>query len=187
MNKRYEGKLWIISGDIGAGKTILCGSLVSAFQGFRWKISGVRSPAIMQAGMKVGISVVNLANQENRQLAIHDFKPEGLEDDPIHWTFDPEVLEWGNQVFLDAVPTDLLVIDELGPLEMKKGLGWQNAIVALDSRLYRQAILVMRPKLLELVQTRWQWGKTIYVEHVDQVEDITKKLIQEWKFSEVNK
>ena len=84
MNKRYKGKLWIISGDIGAGKTILCGSLVSAFHGFRWKITGVRSPAIMQAGMKVGISVENLTNQETRQLAIHDFKPQGSEDDPIH-------------------------------------------------------------------------------------------------------
>ena len=180
MHKEYEGNLWIISGEIGSGKTILCSSLVCSFKGLGWKITGLRSPAIMHAGMKVGISVENLANHEIHQLAIHDFKPEGEEDEPFHWTFDPEVLELGNKMFLDATPTDLLVVDELGPLEMKKGLGWQNAIKALDSRLYRQAILVMRPKFLELAHARWAWGKTVVVEYIDQVEEITKRLMLEW-------
>jgi nucleoside-triphosphatase len=180
MRKDYEGKLWIISGEIGAGKTILCGALVNAFRALGWQVTGLRSPAIMEAGVKTGIAVENLRTGELRQLAVSDYKPDGLEDDPIHWTFDPQVMEWSNQVFLDAVPTDLLVVDELGPLEMKKGVGWQHALQALDSRKYRQAILIMRPKLLELAEKRWFWGKTVVIEHVDQVKVISEQLMQAW-------
>ena len=112
MSRRnLEGKLWIISGEIGAGKSVLCSSLIKVFEELGWQITGLRSPAIMEAGNKTGIAVENLASKETRRLAVHDYKPNGLEDDPIHWTFDPLVLAWGNQVFAQAVPTDLLVVD----------------------------------------------------------------------------
>jgi nucleoside-triphosphatase len=147
ISRNFEGYLWIISGEIGAGKTVLCASLIKAFEDLGWHISGLRSPAIMEEGKKTGIAVENLATNEMRRLAVHDYIPDGLEDDPVHWTFDPQVLAWGDQVFANAVPTDLLVVDEIGPLEMKREQGWVNALRALDSRQYRQAILVMRPKL----------------------------------------
>ncbi|MBW6472157.1 MAG: hypothetical protein K0B14_03445, partial [Anaerolineaceae bacterium] len=142
ISRNFKGNLWIISGEIGAGKTVLCASLIKAFEELGWQISGLRSPAIMEAGKKIGIAVENLSTKEMRLLAVHDYKPDGLEDDPLHWTFDLQVLAWGNQVFAHAVPTDLLVVDEIGPLEMKRDQGWVNALRALDSRQYRQAILV---------------------------------------------
>ncbi|PKO08014.1 MAG: hypothetical protein CVU40_17720 [Chloroflexi bacterium HGW-Chloroflexi-2] len=180
IRRNFEGHLWIISGEIGAGKTVLCASLIKAFEDLGWLISGLRSPAIMEAGKKIGIAVENLSTKEIRQLAVHDYKPDGLEDEPIHWTFDPQVLAWGNQVFAHAVPTDLLVVDEVGPLEMKREQGWVNALPALDSRQYRQAILVMRPKLLAMSQSRWPWASTIEIETVEQVPAITNELMQEW-------
>lgn len=180
IEKPYEGKLWIISGEIGAGKTKLCGVLIETFRRLNWKVSGLRSPAIFEGEEKTGITVENLETGEVRQLAVSDYKPDGLEDDPIHWTFDQQVMEWGNQVFANSVPTDLLVVDELGPLEMKKGQGWINAIAALDSKSYHQAILVMRPKLLRLAQERWPWGRTVVIEEVDQVDKIVVELIREW-------
>ncbi len=175
-----EGKLWIITGEIGAGKTILCAQMIQAFETLGWQISGLRSPAIMQAGQKTGIAVENLATKEQRQLAWQTAIPHALGDVPVHWTFDPQVLDWGNQVFRHVVPTDLLVVDEIGPLEMKRGEGWVNALYALDSRQYRQALLVMRPKLLSMAQARWPWGETILIESVDQVPAITEECMRVW-------
>ena len=63
---------------------------------------------------------------------------------------------------------------------MNREEGWVNALLALDSRQYRQAILVMRPKLLAMAQSRWQWGSTIEIETVDQVAAITDELMREW-------
>jgi nucleoside-triphosphatase THEP1 len=180
-NKSLEGRLWIISGEIGAGKTTLCACLIQAFDALGWQISGLRSPAIMEAGQKTGIAVENLASKAIRKLAVQATKLQELEDEPMHWTFDPEVLAWGNQVFMQVVPTDLLVVDEIGPLEMNRGEGWVNALSALDSRQYRQAILVMRPKLLSMAQARWSWGQTILIEEVGQVFAILEKCMQPWR------
>lgn len=180
IGRKPEGRLWFISGEVGAGKTILCAALVKEFTKLGWQISGLRSPAIMEAGFKTGIAVENLASKEVRKLAVRAMNPNALKDEPFHWTFDPLVLDWGNQVLKHVVPTDLLVVDEIGPLEMKRGEGWVNAFDALDSRQYRQAILVMRPKLLSIAQARWPWGQTILIESVDQVSDIKEECIQVW-------
>jgi len=180
INRDFKGNLWIISGEIGAGKTVLCTSLIKTFEDLGWQISGLRSPAIMEAGKKIGIAVENLSTKEMRRLAVHDYKPDSLEVDSIHWTFDPQVLAWGNQVFAQAVPTELLVVDEIGPLELIRGEGWTNAIKAIETKKYNLAILIMRPKLLEKALSLWPWGETIQVKNVDQVQEISERLMEEF-------
>lgn len=177
----FESKLWIISGEIGSGKTILCGELIKKFSSLGWQISGLRSPAIFENGEKTGIAVENLATGEVRKLAVSDYKPEGLEGEPLHWTFDEQVLAWGNQVFLDSVPTELLVVDEIGPLELIRGEGWTNAIKAIESKKYDLAIIIMRPKLLNKALSLWPWGNTIRIENVNQVQEILERLIKEFE------
>jgi hypothetical protein len=71
-------------------------------------------------------------------------------------------------------------VDEIGPLEMTRGEGWVNALYALDSRQYRQALLVMRPKLLAMAQARWDWGQPILIQSVDQVPAITADCMLAW-------
>ncbi len=39
----------------------------------------------------------------------------------------------------------------------------------------------MRPKLLAMAQSRWQWGNTIEIENVEQVPAISDELMREWK------
>jgi nucleoside-triphosphatase THEP1 len=179
-SNKFEGHLWIITGEIGAGKTVLCTSLIKAFEDLGWQISGLRSPAIFENGEKTGIAVENLATGEIRKLAVSDYKPEDLEGEPLHWTFDVQVLAWGNQVFLDSIPTELLVVDEIGPLELIRGEGWINAIKALDSKQYNLALLTMRPKLLEKALSLWPWGEVIKVESVDQVKEILERLMEKF-------
>lgn len=178
--KTFTGELWIITGEIGAGKTTLCASLVEYFRQLGWRISGLQSPAIFEDGIKNGIDVVNLSSGEKRILATHEFKPEGSEKDPLHWRFDPDVLEWGNQVLENAVPTELLVVDEIGILELLRGEGWTHALRAINSKQYDLAILIMRPKLLEKAASLWPWGKVIRIEQVDQVQEISKNLMEEF-------
>ena len=177
----FESKLGIISGEISSGKTILCRELIKNFSSLGWQISGLRSPAIFENGEKTGIAVENLATGEVRKLAVSDYKPEGLEGEPLHWTFDEQVLAWGNQVFLDSVPTELLVVDEIGPLELIRGEGWTNAIKAIESKKYDLAIIIMRPKLLNKALSLWPWGNTIRIENVNQVQEILERLIKEFE------
>ena len=44
---------------------------------------------------------------------------------------------------------DLLVIDEIGPLELLHGEGWTAALPLLNSPVYRVGLVVIRPELVE--------------------------------------
>ena len=57
-------------------------------------------------------------------------------------------LIWGNHVLSNSTPCDLLVVDELGPLEIDRGTGWQAGLAAVDSKEYAVAVVVVRAELL---------------------------------------
>ncbi len=68
--------------------------------------------------------------------------------------FDPLILRWGSEVLTEAVPCDLLVVDEVGPLEVKRGKGWMTAFDVLRAGNYVLALLVVRLELIEQVQDK---------------------------------
>lgn len=53
-----------------------------------------------------------------------------------------------------AKPCDLLVIDEVGPLELERGKGWVSAFDVLRAGAYALALLVVRPELIAQVCDR---------------------------------
>ena len=69
-----------------------------------------------------------------------------------YWRFDPSALAWGNDLLASCLPADLFIVDELGPLELLRGAGWQNALQALRQRTYKIGIAVVRPSLLDVAQ-----------------------------------
>ncbi len=171
MDKLKHGKLIILTGPRGAGKTTLIGQLILTLQKQGVNLTGLTSPAVFEGDQKTGIAAVNLATGETRQLAVYDPKPEdpAAKHKPLNWSFDPAVIDWGNQVLSNVVPTEVLVVDEIGPLELLRGQGWSAALLALDSRRYDLAIMVMRSELLEKSLQRWPWGELIEVSGLDQV------------------
>ncbi len=133
MNKPKQGNLIILTGPRGAGKTTLIGQLILTLQQQGVKLSGLTSPAVFEGNQKTGITAVNLATGETRHLAVYDPKPAdpAAEHKPLNWSFDPVVITWGNLVLSNAVPAEVLVVDEIGPLELLRGQGWSEAIPAL--------------------------------------------------------
>jgi len=67
---------------------------------------------------------------------------------------DPKVLLWGDDVLAHATPCDLLVVDELGPLELEQGWGWQQAFTVLHEGNFALAVVVVRPELVIQAQLR---------------------------------
>lgn len=70
------------------------------------------------------------------------------------WSYDPGVFEWGNEVLRRAIPCDLLVIDELGPIEILGGRGWSSAFEVLSTGDYDAALVVCRPALVDRLHER---------------------------------
>ena len=105
---------------------------------------------------KVGIEAMDLRTGEYRLLARRRDPAEmisGAYTDA--WVFDEEVVEWGNAVLRAATPCHSLIVDELGPLEFEQGRGLVAGLEAISSRAYRQACVVVRPRLVFGAMDLW--------------------------------
>lgn len=147
--------LYLLTAPSGAGKTTFCGAVVQAARAVGWTTAGVLCPPVFEHDNKTGILVQNLRTDETRPLALLAT----LQVDPAtftaplgRWLFAPSALAWGNEMLADSRPTDLLIVDELGPLELLHGAGWQNALTTLHQATYRLGIAVVRPSLIEAAQ-----------------------------------
>ncbi len=139
----------------GAGKTTFCRALVEEARAAGCEVAGLLSPALFEGGVKTGIMAQDLRSGEARVLA----RAEGAVplppsfDLPLGgWLFDRAVLAWGDQLLAGDLRCDLLVVDELGPLELLHGTGWVNALEALRRPGYRWAVAVVRPELADLAR-----------------------------------
>jgi nucleoside-triphosphatase THEP1 len=94
--------------------------------------------------------VLNLRTGERRRLADYVGVDEG---EPIgrgvagrfSWTFVGDSVRWGRHELDRCLTgrTDLLVVDQLGPLELLAGSGWVNAVRVLQEGRYGLAVVVV--------------------------------------------
>jgi nucleoside-triphosphatase len=168
MPKANEPLLFLITGGRGAGKTTFCERMVFSAREAGWQVAGLLSRPVFEEGQpaspsrfRTAIEAVDLRTGCTRQLAARS-------DDPTpgtkHWKFDPSAVEWGNQVLRASVPCDLLIVDELGPLEFERDQGWQAGLIAVDSRQYAIAFVVVRAELLGEALTRWPEVNLVEIE-----------------------
>lgn len=146
--------LFLLSAPFQSGKTTFLWKLAVQARTDNLKIAGIISHAVYQGGRKERIEVEDLRTGTRRILADR-WQGDLLYPLLVPWRFHSSVLEWSNGVLAAIEPCDLLLIDELGPLEWIEEGGFRAAFAALDANCYRWAVAVVRPGLLHLAQQRW--------------------------------
>lgn len=149
-------ELILITGPSGSGKSTWCAELAEGARAKGMSVGGLLSPPVIVGGSKVGIDLIDLATGERRRLAI----PRGSTSPAptiCHWQFEPTTLAWGNDILRDLPPCDLVILDELGPLEFIHDGGLQEGVHLIDSRRLRVACVTIRPELRPHAQKRWPW------------------------------
>jgi len=131
----------------GLGKTTACLRAVELAQARGLRAAGVLSPPVYQDGVKTAIALRDIITGRERILARANHAGEGPRVGI--WTFDPAGVAWGQQVLASLPPCDLLVIDEIGLLELEQRQGLTNALDALRRADYRLALVTLRPALVE--------------------------------------
>jgi len=155
--------LWLLTGPSQAGKTTFCCRLAQHARTQGWDVAGLLSPAWMEDSQKIGILAKDLRSGEQRPLAY--IRPHPLANLRLgKWYFDKQVLQWGSHVLENSSPCDLLIVDELGPLEFKTKNGLASAFTILEARQYRVCCAVIRPSLLAQACTRWPWARILPIE-----------------------
>lgn len=155
-------QLILVTGESGAGKTTWCRALVDHARALGLTVGGVLSPPAFTDGVKTGIWLENLATGERRQLAT--LRLHMLADAPTRkWQFNEGVLRWGDRVLQRLKSPQMLLIDEIGPLEFEHGQGLVSAFDALARRDYHVGLAVVRPSLLAAAQRRWSLDRVLVV------------------------
>jgi nucleoside-triphosphatase THEP1 len=156
------GKIVLLTGERGIGKTRVCQRVTEETQRRGFSCAGVLSPARFEGQEKVGISLVDVASGDERPLATVDDAPE-----EVRWgrfRFVPSSLAWGAVLLSKAIPCDLLVVDELGPLELELGRGFVKALDVLVQGGFSLALVVVRPALLDEAKGRLKGKEPVTLE-----------------------
>jgi nucleoside-triphosphatase len=148
-----EQNLTLLTGPSGAGKTTFCRDLVAQVYETDALVGGFICPAVFEGGKKIGIDMIDIATGEHRRLGMRSSN-DG-ESTVGCWKLDENVVAWGNQILAELKDKDLTIIDEMGPLELEEGYGFQEAVRLLDEGRYHIALVVVRPSLLPLAHLRW--------------------------------
>ena len=155
-------QLYLITGPRGAGKTTWCTDLVRCAAENDLSQGGFLSPAIFEGGEKIGIDLLDIRTDQQRPLARcqSENATSILMGD---WCFDPVFFEWGNQILKALTSNDLIIIDEIGPLEFERGNGFVEGLRLVDEKRYQKAFVVIRPELLEVAKERWPEAEVVDV------------------------
>ena len=159
------GEIYLLSCEFQTGKTNLCLDIYQLAQEARVRVGGVISPAVFEGDKKTAIDVLDLKSGTRKRLAeLRTSHQTDLETQ--RWSFDSEVVDWGNKMLEEAVPCDLLMIDELGPLEFQRGEGWVNGFDVIENGEYSTALIVVRPSLIDEAARLWQVSRIIDLDQV---------------------
>jgi nucleoside-triphosphatase THEP1 len=176
FTSKYLHIVFIITGEVNSGKTNLCKTLIRKIKSRRKSVTGIISPGIYSSSKKIGIYVQEIATGQRVQLAAYapGWDPENPER---KWQFDPAVVQWSNEVIQRSVPTEYLMIDEIGYLELEKGEGWTSALKVLDEGAFNYAFVVVRPSLVDIAKKRWQVNHVFEILKTDDVSMLADRIL----------
>ncbi|HEY88991.1 MAG TPA: DUF2478 domain-containing protein [Thermoflexia bacterium] len=132
----------LITGEMRAGKSTLCQKLVQRCRSKGITVTGL----ITQHPAPHSLEALALHTTE-RYLLTYPFESE-LGTALTHFRMNPAALARSAEALPTSFPTQVFILDELGPLELLRGEGWIAALHLLAGEEYEIAFIVVRPALL---------------------------------------
>jgi nucleoside-triphosphatase THEP1 len=147
-------QIGLLTGPVGVGKTTVAECVVGQARRRGLVCGGLLAPAMgNRCGQKVGIWGLDLLTAERRTLARSDRDLGGPVVGP--YSFDAAALAWATGVVERAAGAcDLLVIDEIGKLELWRGIGLAPVLSRLASGEVLRSLVLVRDSLLADLQSR---------------------------------
>ena len=143
-----SARIVVLTGERGVGKSTVCRKMIDLAKDRNYACGGVLTVA-RHNGER---DVLDVGSGDVHRLTLAPDAGTGVLQGRFH--FDPATLTWGDEVLTRAHGYDLLVVDELGPLEITRGKGWKSAFDGLYEGDFTLALVVVRPELLVQAQLR---------------------------------
>ncbi len=150
--------IFIITGPIHSGKTTGLSALVSSLAERGWRPAGVLSRAVFDDGQRIGYDLVNVATGETmpliRLVGYEPWQPEERIRFGDYFFSLPSFRE-GNSILRNITEPDVVVIDEIGHLELREQ-GFAQGLRHALNQLSCPIVLVVRESLLSDVISHFE-------------------------------
>jgi nucleoside-triphosphatase THEP1 len=146
---------FLLTGERQVGKTTVCRRVAELARGLGYDPAGLLTPALVgEEGLPVAYHAQMVSDGEQRLLA----RAKGDLDGPRtgRYSFDADVFSWVMEGLRRAISQgcDLLIVDEIGPLELEQGRGLAPILPDLFTEGHPPLLLVVRPELIVQLQKR---------------------------------
>jgi nucleoside-triphosphatase THEP1 len=131
----------IITGAIGSGKTTVCEKVVNIVRSSGYSCGGI----LTHKAKHESLIAFDIQTGERAILASADNTFGGPRTP--RYSFNPEAIKFGIRAINKAIDSDILIIDELGHLELD-GEGFAKSLELVKTGRVRNSILVIRKELL---------------------------------------
>lgn len=143
-----EAEICLLTGPVGVGKTTVAERVVGLARRRGFACGGLLAPSMLNScGQKIGIWGVEILTGQRRVLARTDRDLDGPEVGS--YSFDAAAMAWAAGVVQGAVGAcDLLVVDEIGKLELWRDTGLVPILPILASGEVNRSLVLVRDFLL---------------------------------------
>jgi len=131
----------IITGDIGVGKTAVCQKFIDLSRSRRYQCAGV----VTYKRTDGDIIIEDVQTGETREFASTQQIYTGPHT--AKYYFNPEAIDFGIQAIDKGSDSDVVLIDELGILELN-GQGFSQVPQQINKRQFKNCLVVIRKQLL---------------------------------------
>ncbi len=137
-----RSEIILITGERQRGKSTLCRRLVQDLQERGRQVTGLLTQT-------VGPHALEAEELPNGRLYRLTYPFDSEAGIPLtHFRMNPEAMVQSSHALEAAFPTEIFVLDELGPLELTLGQGWVKILTLLQEPTFCVAFIVVRPTLL---------------------------------------
>ena len=153
IKSNLSGKIFIITGSVGEGKTTQIQKIVETLKSQNISTAGILSPRILENGTTKGYDIVDLTTNE-RTAFLRKTEEENLPQIG-RYSIISEGLKKGHDALKNSRNNhQVVVIDEVGRLELNNE-GWAEIIQDLLNSTKNHLILSVRDRFIEEVIDKW--------------------------------
>jgi nucleoside-triphosphatase THEP1 len=160
-------KIYVVTGNIGTGKTSLIQNIVSKLQSENISVAGVVTTRIIENETTTGYDILNVATDEKARF-LRTFGENGQQRIGKYYIY-AEGLKLGENSF-KSTDAKLIVIDEIGKLEIDEK-GWHNSIAQIISNSKSHLLLSVREEVINEVLNKYQLSPEVIFNVSAQNED----------------
>jgi len=135
----------VITGNPGCGKTTVCEKVIRRLEEGGIRCGGILCPEVKENGRRVGTNAVDVMTREERIMAMLKNKAEFDGIEVGRYSLNRKGIEFGKDAIENAMNCNVIVIDEIGPVELSNDGMIDAAVKALDSE--NSVIVIVRSKL----------------------------------------